>query len=257
MVAADFNHDSRLDLAAAIYEDNAPSPRISVLLGNGNGTFQASRISESGLIDGLYVTYADLNRDGNTDLAVTSDSLNGASVLLGKGDGTFQPPVVYATGNRPISLGVTPLDNEYSTLYMIDAYTGRVLVTVVTPDGRLSAPVGRTAEFHRCCKLEWRREARCSGLRYGVRSRGCIAGSPTGFQAPTVYRIPDSVGSSATAQALAARDLNGENPKARVWPFLDGFPSPLPCLGGPDLLRNSGYRLKQANVSVARFWAPR
>jgi hypothetical protein len=95
VVTGDFNGDGRLDLAVANAGDNT----VSVLLGNGDGTFQAAGTSSTGLGLGPQLLVAgDLNRDGRTDLVTGNNYNNGngsfgdLSVLLGNGDGTFQPP---------------------------------------------------------------------------------------------------------------------------------------------------------------------
>src|SRR4051812_14443734 len=59
VTTADFNRDGRPDLAAANSGDNT----VSVLLGNGDGTFQAARTSATGL-GPQSVQSADLNGDG-------------------------------------------------------------------------------------------------------------------------------------------------------------------------------------------------
>jgi hypothetical protein len=67
-----------------------------VLLGNGDGTFQAPVDEFTGNSIGS-LALADFNQDGMMDLAVglrgTNDS-SGVGVLLGNGDGTFQPTSV-------------------------------------------------------------------------------------------------------------------------------------------------------------------
>lgn len=77
VIAADFNNDTVLDLAAS-------GDSLSVLLGKGDGTFQ-SGLNSATSAGSLAV--ADFNGDGNLDLVTT-----GMNVLLGNGDGTFQPP---------------------------------------------------------------------------------------------------------------------------------------------------------------------
>jgi hypothetical protein len=84
-VAADFNNDGRIDLAAA----NKGERTVSVLLGNGNGAFQAARTSGTGS-NPEAVLAGDLNRDGRIDLVTVNTGV--LSVLLGNGDGNFQPP---------------------------------------------------------------------------------------------------------------------------------------------------------------------
>src|ERR1035438_5079353 len=83
VAVGDFNGDGKLDLALA----DQSSGTVSVLLGNGDGTFQAAVSYSAG--PQLYsVTVGDFNGDGKLDLVATSYSSNSVSVLLGKGDGT-------------------------------------------------------------------------------------------------------------------------------------------------------------------------
>jgi len=87
---ADFNGDSWLDLAVG------ERGGISVLMGNGDGTFQSPVHYGSGFVDRQQFTFAvgDFNCDGNTDL-VTSAVSNGHFALLeGNSDGTFKSAVL-------------------------------------------------------------------------------------------------------------------------------------------------------------------
>jgi hypothetical protein len=71
---------------------------VSVLLGNGDGTFQpATEYAVKGLgsLSALPIA-GDFTGDGKLDLAFTNG--NTVSVLLGNGDGTFQPVETFATG---------------------------------------------------------------------------------------------------------------------------------------------------------------
>ncbi|HLZ07582.1 MAG TPA: VCBS repeat-containing protein, partial [Chloroflexota bacterium] len=75
---ADFNGDGKPDIAAANYSSNS----TSVLLGNGNGSFQAQKTFVTG-ISPFSITAADVNRDGRTDLLVASFGSANVGVLSG------------------------------------------------------------------------------------------------------------------------------------------------------------------------------
>ncbi len=115
VAVGDFNGDGHPDLVTANYTEQGT---VSVLLGNGDGTFKAK--TDYVLGPGTSsVAVGDFNRDGRPDLAVThrnySDTIGpgqSVSVLLGKGDGTFAPKVDYATGTDPESVAVGDLNGD-------------------------------------------------------------------------------------------------------------------------------------------------
>lgn len=94
--AADFNKDGNLDLVTAnTFGSNVPPDNsFSVLLGNGDGTFQPAVDHAAGW-GPVHVFPADFNGDGNLDLAAGNVYSDNVSVLLGKGDGTFFDQVFY------------------------------------------------------------------------------------------------------------------------------------------------------------------
>ena len=87
----DFNDDGIQDLAVA----NANDSTISILLGNGDGTFTGASGSPFNLGIGafpFFIAVADFNKDGNLDLAVVNGGQDDSvSFLEGNGDGTFTP----------------------------------------------------------------------------------------------------------------------------------------------------------------------
>ena len=132
-VSGDFDGDGSLDVATA----NRLSDRISILLGNNDGTFQtattitvgnrpnsivASDFNDDGRID-IATSNGDLVRlDGNTAADCPLDGgLNGTgftsgssdvSVLLGNGDGTFAAATSLSVGNGPRSMSVKDLNGD-------------------------------------------------------------------------------------------------------------------------------------------------
>jgi hypothetical protein len=106
ITVGDVNNDGKLDIIAANECGNDPNCRKgtnSVLLGNGDGTFQPELSFFAGIFP-LSVALGDFNHDGRPDVAValpcgtdqTCVSAGAVGVLLGNGDGTLQPIVDYA-----------------------------------------------------------------------------------------------------------------------------------------------------------------
>ena len=85
----DFRGDGKLDLAVASADRN----NVSVLLGNGDGTFQGAVTYAVGS-DPTSIGVGDFNGDGKLDIVVANDAggvpgASSVSVLLGTGTGTF------------------------------------------------------------------------------------------------------------------------------------------------------------------------
>jgi hypothetical protein len=83
IVVADFNGDGKPDIATA----NRDASTVSILVNNGDGTFQKHVDYATGKSPAQVVA-GDFNNDGKVDLAVAS-GYNSISILLGNGDGTF------------------------------------------------------------------------------------------------------------------------------------------------------------------------
>ncbi len=99
LAAGDFNGDGILDLAVT----NPLLNSVSMLFGNGDGTFKAAVDFATGSAPSAVVT-GDFNGDGKLDLAVLDGSGTTVSILLGNGDGTFKPHVEYPAGFAGSSL---------------------------------------------------------------------------------------------------------------------------------------------------------
>ena len=114
VVAVDLNNDGKLDIVIGhqIACFTAPclvSKTITVLLGNGNGTFQPAREINIGT-ETAKIAVGDFNRDGIKDLAIAS-SLSRVCILLGVGDGTFnQQPTLTLIPVPNLGMDVTDID---------------------------------------------------------------------------------------------------------------------------------------------------
>ena len=84
---------------------------MSVLLGNGNGTFQAA---QNFTTDGYprQVVVADFNGDGKLDLATANQDGYDVSVLLGNGNGTFTAEQNFTVGTMPRSVAVADFNGD-------------------------------------------------------------------------------------------------------------------------------------------------
>jgi hypothetical protein len=103
VAVADFDRDGFLDVVATNYAGDLGS--VSVLLGNGDGTFQPTIDSPAGYGPSDMVV-ADLNHDRYPDLVVGNIKINDSSlsVLLGVGDGSFEVPKKYPLFGFPRGL---------------------------------------------------------------------------------------------------------------------------------------------------------
>jgi len=98
MTVADFNQDGKADLAVA-------GVRVSVLLGNGDGTFTAASGSPVPISSPPYddfaspylgpILAADFNHSGHQGFAVALTQNQAAAIMLGNGNGTFVPSSAY------------------------------------------------------------------------------------------------------------------------------------------------------------------
>jgi Bacterial Ig-like domain (group 3)/FG-GAP-like repeat/FG-GAP repeat len=127
----DFNGDGIPDLAVV---NNSYSGTVSVLLGNGDGTFNQNPASYAVGHIPQFVTVADLNHDGFLDIVVANTFSNDVEVLLGIGNGTFAAGVTYATGANPGFIAVGDLNGD-GILDLAVANTNDSTISVLLGNG--------------------------------------------------------------------------------------------------------------------------
>ena len=130
-----------LDIAVTDVQDDT----VSVLLGNGDGTFGTpTTYPVGGQPSGLAV--GDFNGDGNLDLAVANALDNTVTIFLGQGDGTFTRGVDTPAGAGPVALAVADFNGDgVPDLAAADFNTGSVSVLMGNGDGTFAPPVNYAA----------------------------------------------------------------------------------------------------------------
>ncbi|MBZ5656961.1 MAG: VCBS repeat-containing protein [Acidobacteriia bacterium] len=202
VAVGDFNKDGHLD-AVTVDASNG----ISVLLGNGNGSFQAPTFYTGGYsVSGVAV--ADLNRDGNLDIVISS--WLGATVFLGTGGGAFAPGVSYGVpfGNS-IAIGDLNGDKKLD-LVIADQYDSAVYALLGKGDGTFQPPVGYMTDWN-SQSLVLADFNDDSKLDFAVGNTGGALGTIALGNGDGTFRASTSYSFTADANiTIASADLNGD-----------------------------------------------
>jgi hypothetical protein len=233
VAVGDFKSDGLMDLAVANYG----SGNVSVLLGNGDGTFQAPRNFAAGT-DPISVVVGDFNGDGIPDLAIANYFTNNVSVLLGNGDGTFQAGRTFATVGAPLSIAVGDFNGDGQLdLVTTNLTFDNVSVLLGNGDGTFQAahdfPAGSNPQSVAVGDFngDGRLDLAVADYVFGNCSVSVLLGNGDGtFQAGRTF--PAGVGFGS----VAVGDLNG-----------DGVPDLAVADSGDPLGRTSGVSVLLGN----------
>jgi len=107
IAAGDIDGDGKIDLVTA----NNDSGDVSVLWGNGDGTFPAS--ASLAVSDGpSAIALADFDGDGKLDIVIADDIDSTVSVMINQGNRTFGTPATIDTGSSPEGIAVGDFNHD-------------------------------------------------------------------------------------------------------------------------------------------------
>ena len=140
VAVGDFNKDGNSDLVTANYfTDN-----VSLLLGNGDGTFDAATYLGVGSRPRT-VAVADFNGDGNSDLATLNQNSNTVSILPGNGNGTFGAATNVSVASNPFFLVVGDFNKDgKSDLAITNVGSSSVSILLQNANGTFGAATNFT-----------------------------------------------------------------------------------------------------------------
>jgi alpha-tubulin suppressor-like RCC1 family protein len=145
VAVGDFNGDGKLDLATA---NNSSGGGVSVLTGNGDGTFGPTRVDYMTDVGPMSVVVGDFNRDGRQDLAAATWGGNSARILIGNGDGTFTTGSNVTTGVYAGSIAVADFSGDgKQDVAVVNVNDGNISILPGNGDGTFAAKADYTVSL--------------------------------------------------------------------------------------------------------------
>ena len=141
IAVGDFNGDGIPDLAVlneTLLKD-AQRSSVTIMLGNGDGTFTTLPISPTTGQDPLSIAVGDFNGDGNEDLVVGNLGDDTLTVLLGNGNGTFTPGPIVPAGGPPYVIAVSDFNGDGNLDLAVAGGSNIVKILIGNGDGTFAS----------------------------------------------------------------------------------------------------------------------
>ena len=201
----DLNGDGHPDLVVSDYNSDA----VSVLLGNGDGTFGTRTDFATGK-NPQSVVIGDLDGDGSADLVVTNYAAHTISVLLGNGDGTFRAKTDFAAGSYPQHVALADLNHDGRLdAAVTDRGTNTVAVLLGNGNGTFAAKtqfaVGTTPMWVAIGLLDGDANPDLVVANSGAGTVSVLLGNGDG-----TFRPKTDFSAGAAPRSLALADLNAD-----------------------------------------------
>ncbi len=214
VAAYDLNGDGHLDLVVIGTNGiNNFLSYVAVLLGNGDGTFQAAQTFYAGH-EGLDIKVGDLNGDGYPDIITVNKGDNQIGVFLGNGNGTFQAETLINVF-APYGVEVGDFNGDGNPDLVVTTYSG-MSILLGTGNGVFAAPVAYAAgsaavkavvgDFNADGKLD------IATPNFNDNNMTVMLGNGDGtFQSPVAYSTNFTQSQSGSEpQSITAGDFNGD-----------------------------------------------
>ncbi|HEY4355924.1 MAG TPA: FG-GAP-like repeat-containing protein, partial [Acidobacteriaceae bacterium] len=203
LVVGDFNHDGKLDIAAA-------GVGVGIYFGNGDGTFNTIPTTYSLTHAAVSMTTGDFNGDGILDIAVATGDGSTVDVLLGNGDGTFAPRISASAGGTGGAIVATDLNGDGILDLVVTNYNENTVTPLLgAGDGSFvtgsSIPVASLPFAMTAADFNGDGIPDVAVANNGSPIVSVLLGKGDGtFQTPVPYGTP------GTPQAIGAVDINGD-----------------------------------------------
>ena len=242
---ADLNGDGKLDL---IVSNTANRGGVSILLGNGDGTFTPKAVLSSDGDPGA-VAVGDLNGDGIPDAVFTNEAYGSqdVQVYLGKGDGAFVEAAPVAASTSSYTVALADLNGDGKEDLIFTSPNNTVSVALGDGDGTFQSPVSYAAGIGDVTVTDVNGDAKLDVVVTNAASNtvSVLLGNGDGTLQPAQQFVAGN-----GAGWVTAADFNGDGrPDLAVADFSSGSLSVL--LNNPPTVTGSTYTIDQDSVEQA------